>query len=408
VASPGGDGQGGASAKGALSAAFVLSSHERILMAHFVATAASPAASQKARTTVIGSGASVVALWSFKPERGAGGVAGASPRTVAPIFTVSAEALGGRVLCARPAIAAEVPGGTATGAIVAFGPAGKPSFARLGAPAERGGDASVEVFATPEGAGEEVAAADKAKAAVAAEATVLGPLEVAVARNQPQRKRANDRAAETEEGAASAKFQRLGIDAASGGVRAPGGISIAPPLRQALRSKDRAALGKLLEQHSKNERLIISTASDLSGAEAFDLLQECTAELVAFPLKGKGLCMWVTHVLTIHCAFISSQPVLHRALQPLLDVMQTRCSNYRTLTKLQGRLKLLHSVGRQLLQRRQAEREIVQEPLLDYKEGDDDVDEEVSSEGGDEAAAEDDASGLDSDEDLFADDSDDI
>jgi len=383
-------------------AAFVLSSHERVQSARFVRPA--DAADAKARMSVVGFGASVVAIWSF--AIGLGSVPAKAPKTVAAAFVVLAEDLGARVLCARPA-AASAP------IVVAFGPASKPSFAKVGPPATEGGSAVIEPCgekaeeepkarlpgAKPSRAEREAAAA----AAKAEEPTVLGPLETAVPQRQQRRKRPVEEAGAAGEDEAAAKRAA----ALPTGRQAGSGLSLAPVMRQALRSKDSPAIWKLVAT-TGDRQVMDSTVTQLSGAEAFDLLQECGRRILEHPQDGKVLSAWIQRLLLSHCAFFTAQPVLQQALRPLHDVFQERCSTYRTLALLRGRLRLARDCGKQLLTT-QKESETAPAPLLEYVEGDSDLGEEGSSdgEGGD---GEESVEGLYSDDDLedefldFADD----
>merc|ERR1712232_491528 len=108
-----------------------------------------------------------------------------------------------------------------------------------------------------------------------------------------------------------------------------GGLSIAPMARQGLRSKETSQLEHVFS--TSDRRVIDSTVSELSGAEAFDLLQECTKRLVQVPVHGQNICNWIQSVLTKHCAFIAAQPALRGALEPLHDALQARASLHRSL-----------------------------------------------------------------------------
>jgi len=386
----------GAGKQATLSVAFVLSSHEQISSARFVRSKA-----DEGRATVIGFGASLAAIWSFRPEKASRkGV----PRTVAPSFVVLSSELGGRVLSARTL---SQPQRVPASLVVAFGPVANPAFAAAHAPVDEAGTVSIEHLAggarqaqVPRELGSAAAAADKAtpaalstKATVARTAasfsqrhhqqqpqqpTVLGPLEAAVARRQPRRRPLAEVAEEPEEDmedGARAVPSRKRLKLLPEGSRAPSGLSIAPMVRQGLRCKDSASIHEALERADR--RVIDSTVAELTGAEAFDLLQECTHRLLSQPVRGQVLCSWIQRVLMRHCAFIFSQPVLHRALQPLHDAFQARCTSHRTLVRLRGRLQALRNCGRLALasskRATSAADASASAPLLEYVEGDENI-----------------------------------
>lgn len=137
-----------------------------------------------------------------------------------------------------------------------------------------------------------------------------------------------------------------------------------------------------------------STIAELSGTEAFDLLQECTQRLLGQPIRGQVLGSWIQRILVHHCAFIGSQPALRGALEPLHDALQARISSHRALLRLRGRLQLALQMGKQCLEAGDREKATVRMPLLEYVEGDEtapasesdgseDEDEEGEDEGSD-------------------------
>mmetsp|Transcript_31071 Transcript_31071/g.46888 ORF Transcript_31071/g.46888 Transcript_31071/m.46888 type:complete len:333 (+) Transcript_31071:146-1144(+) len=251
---------------------------------------------------------------------------------------------------------------------------------------------------------------------------VLGPLQAAVARRQP-RKRAPPQAAvasddppDEEDGGGAGED---GATASRGskrakllpqGTQAPTGLSLAPMVRQGLRSKDTEMLHQVLS--NGDAQTIDSTVLDLSGPECYDLLLECTRKLMATPARGVQLCMWVKSVLQHRCAYILSQPSLQRSLQPLHDAFQARCGNHQTLLKLRGRLQALRASGQLALAAGTRQTSAVEAgalaPLMEYQEGDelaaeDDEDEDDDEDEGDSVGRE----GGSEEEGSFLDDSDD-
>jgi len=397
-----------------LGAAVVLSAHEQIRVARFAAGGGA-----EGRATVVGFGASAAAVWTFRADKVG---KRASARTVAPSLVVLASELGGRVLSARAAAGLakeEAAQQAAASLVVAYGAASNPAFAAARASGAEAGAVNIELLsgstrrqklplggaAAPGSAAVAAPEAQKAQAAAAAtttEPTVLGPLEAGVARKQPRRQ-PQDAAGSGDEQPSSRKRARLLPE--GGGGKAPSGLSIAPVVRQGLRSKDGSSIEKALQ--SANRKVIDSTVADLSGPEAFDLLQELSQRLLSQPIKGQVLCTWIQRVLLRHCAFIFSQPVLHHALQPLHDAFQARCSSHRTLVRLRGRLQALRNCGKLAVEKGKrstlAADASATAPLLEYVEGDED--DAAEDEAGEDATSEgtgcEGGSGDDDDDDDF-------
>mmetsp|Transcript_54207 Transcript_54207/g.126156 ORF Transcript_54207/g.126156 Transcript_54207/m.126156 type:complete len:607 (+) Transcript_54207:21-1841(+) len=364
------------SKKCTLGASLVLSSHEIIQGARIVPPSADTAVGAKSHLGVVGHSPSTLAFWSFALERVSQTTA--TPKTLASSFTILADRLGGHVLCAR---------GTESAApiVAAVGALAKPSFVRVTAAASKGEDASVELL--DKNIAREQAALSVGEAS-RQQAVVLGPLETLGVQRKAKRKRLMQ---EAEDGA------RERVDMLPKASRTDvGGISIAPMLRQALRSRDDQRISIVFA--SSDTQIIDATVSQLSGSEAFDMLQECAKRLISQREFSTQLCTWMQCVLLRHCAFISARPVLQRALKPLHDIFEARCVTYRSVVLLRGRLHQARCSRKELTAREKLERETVHAPLLEYVEGDEDLDEEGSSEGGAEVAEE--SGEVDSDEDV--------
>jgi len=283
--------------------------------------------------------------------------------------------------------------------------------ARPAAPAQKAATAAAGTAAAP------ATGAQRKREQEEQEPTILGPLEASVARKQPRRRSLADVAGAPQDEADEA-------DAANGAVpsrkrakllpedggKVAGGLSLAPIVRQGLRSKDGSSIERVLM--NANRKVIDSTAADLSGPEAFDLLQEMSQRLLSQPVRGQVLCTWIQRVLLRHCSFIFSQPVLHRALQPLHDAFQARCASHRTLVRLRGRLQSLRNSGKVMVEKGKkatlAADASASAPLLEYVEGDeDDVDDEAGEDASSDGSGCEGGSGDDDDFD-FEDSDDDI
>jgi len=287
---------------------------------------------------------------------------------------------------------------------VSFGPMVAPKFATVRPPPSKEDAVIIELrskVATEAAKG----AADRDAVGInpSRAATVLGPMEAAVARNRPQKRRR----AESMADAASEQEQKLARVAdmpVKAENRKPTGLSAAPLMRQALRSKDSQALHKALTSNVSDQRLIESTVMELSGAEAFDLLQECTQQLVRAPGHAAVWCKWVQALLSEHCVFIGSQPTLRQQLEPLHDALRNRGILHRSLVRLDGRLNLLLNLSKQTIADEEAECKNFREPLVEYKEGDEDAIEEESDDEYEESGEDESDSGIDAD-DIWDDDS---
>mmetsp|Transcript_24312 Transcript_24312/g.68262 ORF Transcript_24312/g.68262 Transcript_24312/m.68262 type:complete len:623 (+) Transcript_24312:110-1978(+) len=386
-AEPGGEATPG----GKTTAALVLSSHERIRTAHFTPPGPGAAGAASSQLAVVGFGVSLVACWIIGSEHLSASVK--TPRAVAPSFIVMAEELGGRILCANTVVLPPVLN-------VAYGAAAQPAFAEVRPPAAKGDSAIIEPCSAPAALKPSDTKAKtkqekeaKLKKEAAKTPTVLGPLEAVTSRCRTSR----TESATQENIEPLKKRQKV----------APGGLSVAPVVRQALRSKDESSVNEALA--TDDFRVIRATIAELSGPEAFDLLQECTTRLMSQTRRGRSICYWIQQVLVHHCAFIGAQPVLRNALQPLQDAFQARCSSHMALSRLRGRLQMLMNFGTHQAKAKlpgDAAAPVQQTPLLHYVEGDEDVDESSAKDTSSDAGgtdASDEGMGMDSDDDFLSD-----
>mmetsp|Transcript_49302 Transcript_49302/g.78472 ORF Transcript_49302/g.78472 Transcript_49302/m.78472 type:complete len:168 (+) Transcript_49302:2-505(+) len=137
---------------------------------------------------------------------------------------------------------------------------------------------------------------------------------------------------------------------------------------------------------TKDKAAIDCTVSELSGAEAFDLLQECTSKLLVKPGNAATLNNWIKRVLIHHCAFIGSQPRLQAALSPLKEALESRLSLRRSLARMRGRVRMTRDLGNELLHAQlvvaQGKEEEIesgrdsQTPLVEYVEGQSETEDE--------------------------------
>jgi len=397
-----------AEGKATRQADIVLSSHERVLAARFAQPSGKDdSTSTQTRISVIGYGAGGVSVWRFK----VGNSEKSRSKATAPILVVAASEFGGRVICALAA--------SPTLLRVAYGAGAQPTFAEVHMPAKVGAyaadDVSIVQLASSEcevrssamPAGEKVSSPAVAKGASGpgaagtatrrndGGATVLGPLEAGAGRQRPQKREAADEADDETEA------KRIKLPAGGGKAQ---GMSLAPIVRQGLRAKGGSSLNRVLENADRS--VIDNTVVELSGTEAFDLLQECTTRLLTQPINGSVLSAWAQRVLARHCAFIGSQPTLRHALVPLHDALQSRTTSYRGLIRLRGRLGMLRNLATQCESTKKEESETIRSALLEYVEGDEEAVPDDEEPSGDDAGSSDDdelGSGLD-DLDILDDD----
>eukprot|EP00913_Durusdinium_trenchii_P002869 g2656.t1 len=119
-----------------------------------------------------------------------------------------------------------------------------------------------------------------------------------------------------------------------------------------------------------------TSVSELNGVEAFDLLQECARRVRYLPEHTTVYCAWIQRIVQHHGSFLRSQPVLADETRYFYDHARLRCAMYRHLLRIRGRL--LHAVNEG--QKVVASKDEVIKPLLEYVEGDEDLEEEASEE----------------------------
>lgn len=259
--------------------------------------------------------------------------------------------------------------------LVAMQPLVQPAFFEVRPPADKsrkpvvvrsGSDSSKPPIAVPKKAPAGDAAVPESKT------RLLGPAELQGI-NMKQRKRP---APDATDGDPSSKLIKLPD---SKGIAK--GLSLAPSIRQGLIAKDGRAIEKVLEQGKRG--VVDSTVADLSGEEAFDLLQECSKTFMGPHRCTTTLAQWIQSLLVQHCAFISSQPMLQEALQPLYAAMRAQCTCYRTLVRLSGRLQVARDLAKQAqtaVGDESASVRNMRTPLLQYVEGDEELAEASAAE----------------------------
>jgi len=333
------------------------------------------------KVLVVGYGKMIVAVWEVRVKTYG------SSKAIMPTHIVTAEDFSKELLCARPAESPNL-------AVVALG--GKvPEFCELQPNSSLEGGAQIVRFFEPEAKNKPVES--KEVKTLQRAARVIGPLESAGCR-QAQKRPAPDGVAQ------EPKEKLIKLPETDKPDEVCDRIGIAATLKQCIRSKDPKALRELLHDFHLNTNVVKSTIKSLSGAEAFDLLQEIT-KLMADSTHDTNLTIWIHYVLAYYGVFISSQPQLKLALLPLHDIIQTRVSHYPVVSRLRSHIRYLRCAGDCALEAEKKWSEAMGNPLLEYTEGDENETGESSSEKGvhlegpEEAASE-----MDSDmEDLLSD-----
>eukprot|EP00435_Cladocopium_sp_Y103_P025728 s2488_g6.t1 len=175
-------------------------------------------------------------------------------------------------------------------------------------------------------------------------------------------------------------------------------LSLAPMLRQHLRSKDSSALDKSLVL--KDRAVMDTSTAELSGVEAFNLLHECAKRVMERPAQTAVYCAWIQRIVFNHGTFLRSHPTLADSLRQFYDSAQYRCTTYRHMRRMHGRIRHLLVSGKKIMDSESTE---ITKPLLEYVEGDEDLD-DADDEDEKENDDEDDDGDSGDDEDIDFDD----
>ncbi|CAK9093248.1 unnamed protein product [Durusdinium trenchii] len=322
-----------------MSSSRVLSCHERIVSAAFAP------GGETDTLRVTAHGTTLVVCWSF--DRGVD----SSTRTVMPVFTVSKAELGGSILATRG------PSSLQLQLLLAHGPSAQPRFSLVSPPKSKKATALIEPLASTSEKST-VAGTDEKKRVAAEEPTAVPETLFKRAKLEGKPK------------ALTAKVPLPKSRSAAEGSH----LSLAPVLRQGLRAQDTKSLTETLHLHDRS--VMDTSVSELNGVEAFDLLQECARRVRYLPEHTTVYCAWIQRIVQHHGSFLRSQPVLADETRYFYDHARLRCAMYRHLLRIRGRL--LHAVNEG--QKVVASKDEVIKPLLEYVEGDEDLEEEASEE----------------------------
>ena len=105
--------------------------------------------------------------------------------------------------------------------------------------------------------------------------------------------------------------------------------------------------------------MISATVDELSGTEAFDLLQAATVKLHKYPVLGTELSFWMKAILISHATYFMSNPAMQNALQPLYESLKQRTATRQSFEALRARVSPIV-----IAHKHKAEQADVQEPLV--------------------------------------------
>jgi len=146
-----------------------------------------------------------------------------------------------------------------------------------------------------------------------------------------------------------------------------GAISLAPLIKQYLKSRDEAMLGSCLA--SVEKRVVVQSVKDLSGQEAFQWFKECDRLIFREPTKTTLLTTWIHSILTLHVSYLLSHASLKQTLQPFYQNLQDRLASHDSLLRLQGKLDLLITTSSDRITSQSESTKVLQEAVQSYKEG---------------------------------------
>ncbi|CAD7950615.1 unnamed protein product [Amoebophrya sp. A25] len=160
---------------------------------------------------------------------------------------------------------------------------------------------------------------------------------------------------------------------------AAGVVSLAPLVRQYLKSQDATVLASCFAQADR--KIVTRSCQELTGQEAFSWSLECQRLLFTQPSKCSLLLEWVRQVLTQHCSFLLSNPEMKNQLQPLYRLAQERLEATEPMQRIQGKLDLLLCTARERMQAPET-----QEPLRKFEAGSEEVS-DAGEEGSDDGSS---------------------
>jgi len=118
--------------------------------------------------------------------------------------------------------------------------------------------------------------------------------------------------------------------------------SLERPLVQAIRTKDKTLLKKILE--NTNQQVITNTIEKIPVDVVFPFLAFAIRQLQASPEQVMKTIPWVHAILSIHTSYLLSVPDIASSLAPLQMTISYRLNTFHEVTRIQGKLQfLLHS-----------------------------------------------------------------
>mmetsp|Transcript_65826 Transcript_65826/g.122800 ORF Transcript_65826/g.122800 Transcript_65826/m.122800 type:complete len:614 (-) Transcript_65826:16-1857(-) len=374
----------------AMAARYILSSHHAVHYASF--TSSSGHEALHGQVCVVGYGPSGALLWQFKLEEGL-----TSAKTMHPILSVAYTSLGARVLYARyarpPAEVAEA----SASMVLGVGNLGHPYFTQV---TLQGRGQHSKLILTKLGK----PSVPKQREPAGAAAASSEPLRV-LGHGDTTALRAKKRAADDLQADARKVPRKNLAEVLPKRAKVASALSAAPLARQALLAGDGTSVQQVIAIGDEN--VIDATVADLSASEALLLLKAITKKLVSEPSEATKFGNWISRILCRHMTALSQNPDFRGVAEPLQDVLRSRTSSWRAWARVRGNLRLYNLLVTQPNRMSKPEAEERRKPLLEYTEGDEEIeaDDQMSDDAQeDDGQDDDDDEGEEEDLSLFEED----
>jgi hypothetical protein len=109
-------------------------------------------------------------------------------------------------------------------------------------------------------------------------------------------------------------------------------VSLTINVRQALKAQDARQISMLIT--TVDGKTISSTAKELTGQEATELLEHLSKFVTADPRRLPVVVEWVRELVLAHAAFLSSQSSTKMRVKPLLDILNQRLADHSELVHM--------------------------------------------------------------------------
>jgi hypothetical protein len=109
-------------------------------------------------------------------------------------------------------------------------------------------------------------------------------------------------------------------------------VSLTVNIRQALKAEDARQVSMLLTR--ADAKTIASTAKELTGQEATELLEHLSKFASEDPRRLGVLIEWVREISISHASYLSSQSRTKLRLKPILDILHQRTADHSELVHM--------------------------------------------------------------------------